>query len=234
MEDLKAYLLEEAYEVVDAIGSGRPEELKEELGDLLFQVVFLARIAKERGEFTADDVAAAITGKMTRRHPHVFGDATARTSGEVLRQWEEIKRAEKPAPENASTLDGVPRSLPALLRAQRLTTKAARIGFDWPGIEPVLEKADEELRELKSALRSGDRREAGEELGDLLFVLANLARHLGSDPESTLHDANAKFERRFRRVEDLMRERGLVRGKTPLEEMDRLWDLAKDEERSRK
>jgi MazG family protein len=233
MADLRAYLLEEAYEVVDAIDGGRPGELREELGDLLFQIVFLAQIAKEQGDFTVEDVVSGITEKMIRRHPHVFGKATARTSEEVLRQWEEIKRAEKPSPEKASALDGVPRSLPALLRAQRLTTKAARIGFDWPGAKEVLEKADEELAELREALAAENRQAAEEEVGDLIFVLANLARHLGADPESTLQKANAKFERRFRRVEELMQERNLPRGETGLAEMDRLWNLAKEEERRR-
>jgi tetrapyrrole methylase family protein / MazG family protein len=230
LSDLKAYLLEESYEVVDAIDGGGAAELREELGDLLFQIVFLARIAREKGWFGVDEVISGIVEKMTRRHPHVFGDSQASTSSEVLKQWEEIKKSEK-SDEAASTLDGVPRSLPALLRAQRLTTKAARVGFDWKEPSDVLAKIEEELSEVRVALRSGRPEDQQSEVGDLLFAIANLARHLGFDPESALQSANAKFARRFGRVEELLREAGRSRGHASLEEMDRLWDRVKSEER---
>jgi MazG family protein len=229
MEDLKGYLLEEAYEVIDAITMGDPTSLREELGDLLFQVVFLSRIASEKGDFTVDEVLHTITQKMIRRHPHVFGDSSAKTSGEVLKQWEQIKRAEKAGDRASSALDGVPKSLPALLRAQRLTTKAARVGFDWPGIPQVLSKVEEELTELREAMGEGTP-EAAEELGDLLFAIANLARHLRLDPETALQQANQKFDGRFRRVEGFLREAGRDPSRATLAEMDRLWDRVKSED----
>jgi len=234
MSDLKVYLLEEAYEVVDAIDSKAPEALREELGDLIFQIVFLSRIAKEKGEFTVDDVLRDITDKMVRRHPHVFGQASAGTAREVLRQWEEIKRAER-AEEEPSTLDGVRRSLPALLRAQRLTTKAARVGFDWPGPEEVLAKVEEEISELRGAISAEPTQKlsekVSEELGDILFAVSNLARHLGVDPETALQRTNSKFIRRFRRMEELLRERRTTPGEVSLAELDLLWERAKLEER---
>lgn len=228
--DLRAYLLEEAYEVVEAIDAGLPQPLKEELGDLLFQVVFLARIYAERGDFTIRDVAAAITEKMTRRHPHVFGDSTASTSGEVLRQWEEIKRAERaqdPMASPPSAIDGIPRSLPALLRAERLGTKAARVGFDWSRKEEVLAKIDEELGELRAAIDGEGAERVSEEFGDVLFALANLARHLGVHGEGALQDANDRFAARFRHVENDLRERGSDPSKETLDELEELWQKAK-------
>jgi len=231
MADLKGYLLEEAYEVVDAIDAGDMEGLREELGDLLFQVVFLSRIAQEEGRFSVDEVLGGIVEKMVRRHPHVFGDARAETSADVLRQWEAIKKSEKNHDAAESLLDGLPRSLPALLRAQRLTTKAARVGFDWPGPREVLGKVSEELGEIGEALASGEAGRVEEEIGDLLFAVANLARHMGLDPETALQRANGKFVRRFQRVEELLRDAGRPVGQATLSEMDSFWEQAKREER---
>jgi len=228
--DLKSYLLEEAYEVLEAIESGDPSALREELGDLLFQIVFLARIAKEEGQFTADDVAAAVTEKMIRRHPHVFGDSEAATSGEVLRQWEEIKKRERRDSPSRSALDGIPKGLPALLAAQRLGTKAARIGFDWAGASQVLEKVEEEISELREAIATGDSERSGEELGDILFTIASLGRHLGVEPETSLTGANRRFSRRFRTVERLIAESGERAEDLSPERLDELWEEAKRRE----
>lgn len=229
-EDLRGYLLEEAYEVVEAIDSGLADPLREELGDLLFQIVFLARIHAERGEFTVRDVTRDITEKMTRRHPHVFGDSTASTSTEVLRQWEEIKRLEKaqdPGVALPSALDGIPRSLPALLRAERLGTKAARVGFDWSRQEEVLAKIEEELGELRAAVTGETPERVAEEFGDLLFALSNLARHVGVHAEGALQGANDRFLMRFRRVETELRERGSDPSKETLADLEELWQKAK-------
>src|SRR5574337_34428 len=184
-ETLKPFLIEEAYEVVEAIDEGDPKQIMEELGDLLFQIVFHAQVAAERREFTIGQVVAATTEKMVRRHPHVFGDATASTAGEVLEQWEELKRKERntAAAVPVSALDGVPRELPGLLRAQRLQDKAARVGFDWPEISGVLAKVEEELGELKEAIGSAAPEEVEAELGDVLFSLVNLARFLNLSAE---------------------------------------------------
>jgi MazG family protein len=226
--DLRSYLLEEAYELAEAIDDGDPAAQREELGDLLFQIVFLARIAKERGEFDVDDVARGVTEKMIRRHPHVFAGGDAADSPAVLRQWEEIKRAEKGSPEGASALDGIPRGLPGLLRAQRLGTKAARIGFDWTSAAEVLEKVREETAELDAEMRGGPaaRKARENEFGDLLFSLVSLGRHLGLDPEAALQKANAKSERRFRALEKRIdRERGSGGAPAALDAatLDRLW-----------
>jgi tetrapyrrole methylase family protein/MazG family protein len=232
-QDLRGYLLEEAYEVVDAIDDGKPGPLREELGDLLFQIVFLARIHAERGEFTVRDVARDIAEKMTRRHPHVFADSTAGTSAEVLRQWEDIKRREKEAKQartgdtTASALDGVPRSLPALLRAERLGTRASRAGFDWTEPKGVLEKIEEEIGELRRAVDGEGGERVAEEFGDVLFALANLARHLGVHSEGALQGASDRFVRRYRRIEEELRLRGSDVSKESPEELDRLWRQAK-------
>lgn len=235
-KDLRGYLLEEAYEVVDAIDDGRPEPLREELGDLLFQIVFLSRIYQERGSFTIRDVANGIAEKMTRRHPHVFGDATASTPEEVLRQWETIKRAEKAAAPGAqaeglaSALGGIPRALPGLLRAERLGAKASRVGFDWSHPNEVMKKIEEELGELKEALASEGTDRAGEEFGDLLFALVNLGRHLGVHAEGALQLANDRFTGRFRYIEAALSARGSDPSRASLEEMERLWNEAKRQE----
>ncbi len=234
---LRGYLLEESYEVVDAIDEGDRASLREELGDLLFQVVFLSRLAKEEGAFAAADVVRGISEKMVRRHPHVFGDAVADTSGEVLRRWEEIKRREKdevdgggPRRPRGSVLAGVPRALPALLKAQRLSTKAARVGFDWPSDDGVMDKLAEELGELKAALDARDLGAARQELGDLLFTAANLGRRLGLDTEEALEAANRKFAVRFSHVEEALEREGIAIEEAGLERMDRLWNEAKEAE----
>jgi MazG family protein len=235
-KDLRGYLLEEAHEVVDAIDEGTPAPLREELGDLLFQIVFLARIHQERGDFTIRDVAREIAEKMTRRHPHVFGDSTAGSSAEVLRQWEDIKRLEKEAKKAkepggagaaSSALDGVPRSLPALLRAERLGTRASRAGFDWTRPREVLEKVEEEVAELRRAVDSEGETRVAEEFGDVLFALANLARHLGVHSEGALQEASDRFGRRYRWIEEELRRRGSDPSKETPAELERLWQAAK-------
>jgi MazG family protein len=235
-ESLKPMTIEEAYEVVEAIDHG-DEELAGELGDLLLQVVFHSEIAAEAGRFTIDDVVMRVSDKMVRRHPHVFGDASAATSGEVLRNWEALKaeelRAKGKARESDSLLDPVPKSLPAVMEAFQMTTKAARVGFDWPDVPSVMAKLDEERAELREAAARGDGHAAvAEELGDLLFAAVNVARLLGVDPESALKSANRKFRRRFRHVEERLRERGRAPAESSLAEMDALWDEAKLRERS--
>jgi len=228
---LRGYLLEETYEVAEALDRDDAAGLCEELGDLLFQIVFLARIAKEQGRFTIDDVTAGIGDKMVRRHPHVFGSASAATSAEVLRHWEEIKRREKAengaADAPPSLLNGIPRSLPALLKAQRLGTKAARVGFDWERTGDVLAKIEEELRELRQAVERGEPSEMRAELGDLLFSLAMLARRLEIEPEGALEQSNRKFAQRFAWIEGELRRRGVRIEEAGLELLDRLWEQAK-------
>jgi MazG family protein len=232
------YTIEEAYEVADAISRGDLEALKEELGDLLLQVVYHARMAEEAGRFAFADVVDVITAKMIRRHPHVFEDTSLRTAFLTGGAWERIKAEEKAArgerDEARSLLDDVPVALPALSRAMKLQSRAARVGFDWPSLTPVLAKIEEEIAELKSAI-GDEKREAGapaskkvsEEFGDLLFVMANVARHLGVDPEASLRDANAKFVRRFHSIEAALRAEGRSAEDATLEEMDQLWDEAK-------
>jgi len=226
------YTIEEAYEVADAINHGDIVDLKHELGDLLFQVVFHAQMAREEGAFDFADVAAAVTEKMIRRHPHVFGDVQYASTAEQSEAWEQIKEAEgKTKP--AGALAGVPLALPALTRALKLQRKAARVGFDWPAAAPVLDKIAEELQELRAATQANGNTEAiAEELGDLLFASVNLARHLEIDPESALRQANGKFERRFSRIEAWLAETGRTPAQATLAEMDALWERAKTEERA--
>ena len=213
------YTIEEAYEVADAIAKEDWNGLKGELGDLLLQAVYHARMAEEAGLFDFADVARGIADKMVARHPHVFGEGEARTAEEQTRAWEAQKARER----GGRTLDGIALALPALKRAEKLQARAARVGFDWPEAEPVLEKIAEEAREVWEARSEGPER-VEEELGDLLFVVANLARHLGVDPEAALRRANAKFERRFAAVEDRLGERGRTPSQSTLEEMDALWN----------
>lgn len=233
-ETLKPFLIEEAYEVVEAIDEGDPKHLMEELGDLLFQVVFHAQIAAERREFTIGQVLAATADKMMRRHPHVFGDGTASTTHEVLEQWEELKREERntAAAIPASALDGVPRELPGLLRAQRLQDKASRTGFDWPEISGVMAKVEEELGELKEAIGSAVPEAVEEELGDVLFSLVNLARFLSLSAEEALRKSITRFSTRFQYIEEALQRDGRRLRETSLEEMERLWQQAKSHERS--
>jgi MazG family protein len=223
------YTIEEAYEVADAIQRNALGELKAELGDLLFQVVFHARMAEEAGIFDFTDVAEALVAKMTRRHPHVFGEAEMRNADEQTHAWE-TQKAEERAAIGAGLLDDVPMALPALMRAEKLTKRAARIGFDWPNPEAVLDKLDEELAELRDARTGGDAAHIADEMGDILFVTTNLARKLGVDPEEALRQANAKFVRRFTHIEKSLREAGRT-GIQPLDELEALWVEAKKTER---
>ena len=226
------YTVEEAYEVADAIERGDMADLKDELGDLLFQVVFHAQMAEEAGHFAFADVVEAIQTKMIRRHPHVFGDAAQRTSSEQTVHWEDIKAAERAAKPKAPAglLDDVPRTLPALPRSAKLQKRAAQVGFDWPDISNVFDKLEEEIGELKEAIAEGHPRAAVEsEIGDILFVVANLARKLGHDPEKALASTNIKFTQRFSRVEQLLAAQGKTPATSTLQEMDALWDQSKSE-----
>lgn len=229
------YTIEEAYEVADAIAREDMPALKEELGDLLFQVAYHARVAEEQGAFDFADVASGLAQKMIARHPHVFGDGDARTAAEQTRAWEAMKaeeRASKRATDGAaaSLLDGVAMALPALMRAEKLTRRAARINFDWPSADDVLEKLEEELGELEEARGHNDPEALTEEMGDVLFVMANLARKLGVDPEEALRRANAKFTRRFQHIERRLAEQGRT-GPQPLDDMEALWVEAKRAEK---
>lgn len=222
------YTVEEAYEVADAIERVDLGDLRDELGDLLFQTVFHAQMAQEQGEFDFADVAQAICDKMLRRHPHVFGQADGRTSAEQTDAWEVIKAGERATKGKAtSLLDDIPASLPAMTRAVKLTKRAARVGFDWPNTTEVLAKLREELAELEVEIDAGDQAKAREELGDLLFVVANLARKLDIEPEDALRSANAKFVRRFSYIERSLADRGRSPDQSDLAEMDDLWNAAK-------
>ncbi len=227
------YTIEEAYEVADTIARGDLDHLKDELGDLLLQVVYHARMAEEREAFAFADVVQAITSKMIRRHPHVFGTEAERAAGAEPGFWDRAKGAEKTADNaGAGLLDDVPVGLPALTRAIKLQNKAAKVGFDWPSLAPVLAKLEEELAELEEAIASAPKGAAAspaieEEFGDLLFVVANVARHLNIDPEGALRAANEKFIRRFRFIEARLGEQGRVPAQSDLAEMDELWDAAK-------
>lgn len=238
------YTLEEAYEVVDAIHRNDLADLKEELGDLLLQVVFHARMAEELKAFDFGDVIEAITGKLVRRHPHVFGDARDLSPEAVKALWGEIKDTEKAERAQVrsgtgaqrepteSVLDGVPVALPALTRSDKLTRKATKVGFDWPDSAQVMDKVREELEEVAEAAALGSQSAVEDEIGDLLFAVANLARHMGVDPEGALRRANYKFERRFRAVEAILAERGTSPAGSTLDEMERLWAEAKKAERA--
>lgn len=228
------YTIEEAYEVADAIDRQAWDELKGELGDLLFQSVFHAQMAAEAGLFTFDEVADTMSDKMVARHPHVFGaESRDKSAEQQTRDWEAIKAAERAAKAQTGVLDGVAPGLPALLRAHKLQKRAARVGFDWPQTAHVLDKIVEEARELEEARDKLDPDEIEEEMGDLLFVMANLARHLGVEPEAALRRANAKFTRRFARIEALLSEAGKTPEQSDLAEMDALWDRAKAEDKAR-
>lgn len=228
-ESLKPYLVEEVYEVLDALEKDDAEELCSELGDLLLQIVFHAQVAAERGLFTIDDVIAAIVEKMIRRHPHVFGDVTVADTSEVLKNWSRIKSAERKSEEGAdhSALAGLPRSLPALIRAQRIGEKAARAGLDWPSASEVLAKVAEELKELTEAFRKGSVEAAEEELGDLLFALASFARLSGLSAELALRRAVDKFESRFRKLEQTLAAEGKEILELEAEELETRWQEAK-------
>jgi MazG family protein len=221
------YTIEEAYEVADAIEREDWEELRSELGDLLFQVVFYAQMASEAGHFEFDDIADGITEKMIRRHPHVFGDGDERDAHAVRGRWEDIKEEERADHDDRSALAGVAKALPALKRAQKLGKRAARVGFDWPERRGVQLKIHEELEELEDAVGSRDQAHIEEEFGDLLFAVVNLARHLDVDPEKALSSANYKFERRFRAMEAKIAEAGVDMRRTSLEVLEQYWRKAK-------
>lgn len=229
------YTIEEAYEVADAIERGDMAALKDELGDLLLQVVFHAQMAREAGAFAFADVARAIADKMVRRHPHVFGEERVESSAAQTRAWENTKAAERAEAGTAAAgaLDGVARALPALLRAAKLGKRAARVGFDWPEAAPVLDKIEEEIGELRAELAGGTRPDGIEqELGDLLFACANLARKLDIDPEAALRGANGRFERRFRAIEARLAAQGLTPEQRTLDQLEALWQEVKAEERA--
>lgn len=230
IDDLRAYLIEEAHEAAAAISSGDRRELADELGDLLFQIVFLSHLGEEEGSFGLADVIDGVHRKMVERHPHVFGSEELADSKSVVETWERRKAARKQA--DASLLDGVPTSVPALVGAYRMTQKAAGVGFDWPDVDGVLAKVREELRELEAALEAGTDggRAVREEVGDLLFAVANLARHVGADPEAALAAGNSKFRRRFAAVERALARQGRSLADATLEEMDALWEAAKRRE----
>jgi tetrapyrrole methylase family protein/MazG family protein len=226
-ESLLPYLIEEAYEVVDAVEARHDTELCEELGDLLLQIVFHAQLATERGVFSIADVIDGLANKMIRRHPHVFGDRAVSSVAEVWQNWEQLKALEPAAAARASRLDGIPKGLGALQRAQKMQDKAARVGFDWPDVAGVREKLAEELAELEEARRAGDPAAIREELGDVFFSLVNLSRALQIDAESAMRDANEKFYRRFTFMERRAETSGRALGDMDLAELEALWQLAK-------
>jgi MazG family protein len=242
---LRTYLIEEAYEVLEALESGDDSKFAEELGDLLLQVVFHAQIATEQKRFTAADVVREIHQKMVRRHPHVFGEHRAKNASEVLKNWEQLKAEERRAKnaekgisardtaqkEPASLLDGIPHTLPAVVQGFQLTRRASRIGFDWEAVDGVVEKLQEELQELRTAQTAESARQIEEEVGDVLFAAVNLARFLKVDPEIALKRTNAKFVSRFREMERIARESGRKLADVPRAEMESLWDRAKFAER---
>lgn len=235
-QSLSQYLLEEAYETFDAIQeadqTGDTANLREELGDLLLQVVFHSTIGKERGDFTIDDVAEGVTQKLILRHPHVFGDANFARAEDVLDNWDKLKADERKASgklEKAkdSILDEVPVHFPALLEGLKLTKKAAKVGFDWENADQIFEKLDEETAELRSAINNGDKTNIDEEIGDLLFAVMNLARHLDVEPETALNKTNRKFRQRFKFIEDELKREGRSLESANLKELDDLWNEAK-------
>jgi len=235
-ETLRTYLIEEAYEVLEAIEKGNPAELEEELGDLLLQVLFHADLAREAGAFDISGVITGIHNKMVRRHPHVFGNVKAETAGEVLKNWAQLKAKEKEKPiregesslrKDPSALDGVPKNLPALLEAYQMTRRAAQVGFDWEAVQGIFEKLEEEKAELRAALSASDRHAAEEEVGDILFSVVNLARFLGFDPEVTLRHSNLKFKQRFHEIESEASRSGQRLPQLSKEELEQLWSAAK-------
>ncbi|MDH5202309.1 MAG: nucleoside triphosphate pyrophosphohydrolase [Nitrospirota bacterium] len=227
-ESLKPFIIEEAYELIEAIEEGDPEKIKEELGDLMFQIVFQCQIAKEKNEFEMSDVIRNITKKMIARHPHVFGRANYKTTDEVLLHWEEQKKREGKI--RTSILEGVPETLPSLLRAHRLQNRAAQVGFDWDKVEEVVQKLDEEIKEFKNAVNTKKRDEIEDELGDILFMIVNISRFTGVNPEDALRKTISKFISRFRYIERTSANQGRNLSDMTLKEMDVLWDEAKDKD----
>ena len=230
-ESIKPDLIEETYEVIEAIDAGDPAKLCEELGDLLGNVMLHAQIASDEGEFDINDIIRILTEKLIRRHPHVFGDQEAKDADQVLTNWEQIKRSESGYEDRKSALDGVPDHLPSLQRAQKLQRKAARVGFDWNDVSDVLPKIDEEIAELKASIREGNREEIELEIGDLLFSIVNLCRFLDLGAEEALRKANRKFSGRFKSMEEELERRGDSFKDYDLAGLDEIWDKAKEEER---
>ena len=226
-ESLKPYLVEETYETLEALDSNNPEEIKEELGDLLYQILFHAKISENKNEFNITDVIESISNKMVRRHPHVFKEKNLETPDQVVTQWEEIKTKEKSKIGRKSVLDGIPLNLPSLQRSQKLQKKAAKQGFDWDEISSVLGKLDEEIVEFKNAVQSGKKKDMKEELGDILFVLVNIAKFNKIDAEEALRSTNNKFIKRFQHIEAEVAKRGKTLKETPLEELEQYWQDAK-------
>jgi MazG family protein len=231
---LRTFLLEESHELLDALDKGQSAQIREELGDLLHQIIFHCQIAAESGAFTAEDVVRDLKNKMVRRHPHVFSDKALPDSDAVLKQWAKIKANEKDSETPNSVLGKLPKSMPALARAQTITERASQVGFDWPDAIQVWDKVEEELAELKTASSSGDKRRTGEELGDLLFSLVNLSRFLGLQSEDVLAQATERFIKRFSYIETRLDEAGTSPAASSLEVMDRLWTEAKALERNEK
>ena len=227
-ESLKPYLVEEVYETLEALDSNDPEQIKDELGDLLYQILFHAKISENRGEFNIQDVVQCISKKMVRRHPHVFKEGTLETPEQVVTQWEEIKKQEKISTLRKSALDGVPKHLPGLLRAQKLQKKAAKHGFDWDEITDVFDKLDEEIAEFKEAVLSGKDDDIEAELGDILFVLVNISKFKKVDAEEALRTTNNKFIQRFQYIEEQVAKRGKELKDTPLAELEQYWQQAKN------
>jgi tetrapyrrole methylase family protein/MazG family protein len=225
---LRPFLLEESYELLDALDHGDSQKIREELGDLLHQIIFHCQIAAEIGSFTAEDVLRDLKDKMVRRHPHVFSGKTLPDPDTVLKQWAQIKATEKDGETPKSALGNLPRSMPALARAQKITERASQVGFDWPDVVPVWQKLEEELEELKTACSSGDKQRTGEELGDLLFAAVNLSRFLGLQAENVLAQATERFIKRFGYIESRLNESGKSPATSSLEAMNRLWDEAKE------
>jgi len=220
---LKKHIIEEAYELCDAIDSGDPEKLKDELGDFLFQVIFQAQIAKERGAFDIDDVLRTSAKKMLNRHPHVFGKRRAKDEDDAYKHWQSRKEQEKSYKDRKSILDGVPKTLPALIKAQKVSKRAAHRGFDWPDVKFVVDKVHEELEEVKAEIKSGNKRRLAEEIGDLLFVIVILSRFGGIDAEESLHNATKKFAKRFGNMERALKKRNKKFTECTFEELYRLW-----------
>jgi MazG family protein len=226
---IKIYLLEEAYEVLDALEGSSPREVCSELGDLMFQILFLAQLASERGEFDFNEVVEGITEKMIRRHPHVFGNARVKSAEDVASNWVKIKRTENGKPKNTSfLLQSIPSNLPALLRAHRLSERASKVGFDWADRDEIWAKVQEEIEELRSAMKDGDQEGIAEEIGDLLFSLTNLARHSGVNAENLLRKGNQKFLERFEKMETRLAASGIRLEEATLDQMNQAWEDVKE------
>ena len=225
-DSLKPYLLEEAYEVLAVLGSEQTDDIRDELGDLLLQIVFLAEIHRERGDFDFDEIAESICAKLIRRHPHVFADIEENDLTSLDRQWDAIKRSESGNNDN-SALANLPENLPALLQAQKSSVKVARVGFDWPDADSVLAQLEDEIRELRDAIRSDRPEEVRAEIGDILFTVTNLARHLGQDAETALLEMNSRFRKRFQIMERIAREQGQDLEQLSIDDLNVLWQQAK-------